>query len=244
MPIEIERGIKPRAQKILIYGQHGIGKTTLAAQFPGAVFIDTEDGTAGYDVARLPIPQTWNELLEEVAWAARSGEVGTLVIDSMDWAERLCINALCIEKDKASIEDFGYGKGYVYLKDTFKRLLNGMDYCISHGVNVVCTAHDQVTRIEQPEEMASYSVYGLKLSKYIAPLLKEWADAVLYCHYKTVVVTDNSGKGHATGGTLRVIQCNHNAVIDAKNRWGMPDEIPMSYEEIAKYFNSEEKASE
>lgn len=54
--MEITRGIIRKAQKVLIYGPEGIGKTSFAARFPDPVFIDTEGGSASLDVARLPKP--------------------------------------------------------------------------------------------------------------------------------------------------------------------------------------------
>lgn len=238
MDFEISRGPKLRAQKVVIYGQHGIGKTTLAAKFPDAVFIDTEHGTDGYDVARLPTPQSWTELLQEVAWAATNIVGGTLVIDSADWAERLCTAHVCAEKEWTSIEDPGYGKGYVAVKEAFSRLLRGLDMCVANAINVVLVAHEQITTVTMPGDATGYSVFGLKMSKHVTPLVKEWADAVLYCHYKTVVLaTDKEGKhGRAIGGTERVIQTTHTATIDAKNRWGLPDEIPMGFDAIAPHI--------
>ena len=43
MAYEITRGPQYKAQKVLIYGVEGIGKTTFAAQFPRPLFIDPPD---------------------------------------------------------------------------------------------------------------------------------------------------------------------------------------------------------
>ena len=238
MEFQVTRGPTVRAQKVVLYGQHGIGKTTLAARWPDAVFIDTEGGSDGYDVARLPTPDSWVTLLQEVAWASSNIVGGTLVIDSTDWAERLCTSHVCAAKGWQDVEAPGYGKGYVAVKDEFARLLKGLDLCVSMAVNVVLVAHEQITTITMPGDATGYSVYGLKLSKHVTPLVKEWADAVLYCHYKTTVLAiDKDGRhGRALGGTERVIQTTHTATIDAKNRWGLPGEIPMSFDEIAPHI--------
>lgn len=243
MDFQITKGPKIRAQKVVIYGQHGIGKTTLAAKFPDAVFIDTEGGTDGYDVARLPTPDSWTMLLQEVAWAATNLAGGTLVIDSADWAERMCTQHVCAAKGWTCVEDPGYGKGYVAVKDEFSRLLKGLDMCVGMAVNVVLVAHEQITTVTMPGDATGYSVYGLKLSKHVTPLVKEWADAVLYCHYKTTVLpTDKEGRhGRALGGTERVVQTTHTATIDAKNRWGLHDEIAMDYDVIAPHIPGAEE---
>ena len=67
--MEITRGRIPCGQKVIIYGVPGIGKSTLAAQFPNAVFIDTEGSTRNFDVARFPAPSSWEMLKSEVQYA-------------------------------------------------------------------------------------------------------------------------------------------------------------------------------
>ena len=70
--MQISTGKKPRAQKVVLYGPEGIGKTSLAAQFPDPLFIDTEGGTACYDVKRAePAPTSWAMLMAYVDEAAR-----------------------------------------------------------------------------------------------------------------------------------------------------------------------------
>lgn len=238
MEFEITSGVITRPQRVLLYGMHGVGKTTFAAQFPGAVFIDTEGGSGHLDVRRLPKPDSWTELLQEVSWCGRTLKGGTVIIDSADWAERLCTKHVCEVKTWDNIEAPGFGKGYVAVKDEFSRLLNGLDYVVnSANANVVLVAHETVSRVDVPGDSMSYTTFGLKLSKHIAPLVKEWCDAVLYCHYKTVVAVDDSGrKTKAIGGTDRVMQCTHTAVIDAKNRWGIEGEQPMDYAIIADHI--------
>ena len=128
--LNITSGRIVRPQKIVIFGPEGIGKTSLAAQCPDPVFIDTEGGTAHLDVRRLPKPLTWEELIaliKEVA--ANPGVCKTLVIDTADWAERLCLDHVCAAnpingKAANSIEDYGYGRGYTYLYEEFGKLLS------------------------------------------------------------------------------------------------------------------------
>lgn len=237
MAFEITSGAKVKPQKVVIYGAEGIGKTTLAAQFPRPLFIDTEGGSGHLDVRRLPEPTSWTMLLDEVTWVRdfpyECG--GTLVLDTADWAEQLCIAHVCAKHDKKGIEDWGYGKGYVYVKEEFGKLLNLLGECVDRGLNVVVTAHAAIVKFEQPDEMGAYDRWEMKLSRrQVAPLLKEWADAVLFANFKTMVVADKKGEKYkGTGGKNRVLYATHAASWDAKNRWGLPDEVPMDYAQIA-----------
>lgn len=120
--MEITRGKIQKAKKVVIYGPEGIGKSTFAARFPGAVFIDTEGSTNDMDVARLPRPTSWNMLFDEIEYIkTNTDECKTLVIDTVDWAELLCVEHICAVHNKKGIEDFGYGNGYVYTKEEFVR---------------------------------------------------------------------------------------------------------------------------
>lgn len=235
--MEITRGIITKAMKVLIYGPEGIGKTTFAAKFPSPVFIDTEGGSASLDVARLPKPTSWAMLLEEVAYIKQNPTLcKTLVIDTIDWAEQLCVESVCAKYKKSGIEDFGYGNGYVYTKEELGRLLNSLQELIDAGINIVLTAHAQMRKFEQPDELGSYDRWELKLGKktssQTAPLVKEWADMVLFANYETVVVTTDTGK-HKAQGSKRVMYTEHHACWDAKNRAGLAPKLPFDYSEIA-----------
>jgi hypothetical protein len=234
----ITRGKVERAQKVVIYGPEGIGKTTLAAAFPGPVFIDTEGGTDHLDVARLPSPTSWAMLTELVKHARDTpGLCGTLVIDTADWAEQLCVAELCAKNQRSGLEDFGYGKGYGYLAEAFGRLLNLLNEVIERGVNVVFTAHAQTRKFDQPDELGAYDRWEMKLQKKTGPLLKEWADMVLFANYKTYVINvDNQGaqkgRNKAQGGE-RVLYTSHHPCWDAKNRQGLPEEMPLRFSSFA-----------
>lgn len=231
--MEITRGKLATPQRVVIYGPEGIGKTSLAARFPDPVFIDTEGSTRNFDVARYPDPNSWEGLLLTVQYAMEHPQnQRTLVLDTADWAEKLCVQAVCDRAQKKGIEDFGYGKGYVYLKEEFAKLLTWLDGVIAAGVHVVVTAHAALRKVEQPDEMGSYDHWELKLTKYAAPMLKEWADMVLFCNYKTIIVQDESKKNKAQGGR-RVMYTAHHPCWDAKNRHGLSPELPMEWEEIA-----------
>lgn len=237
--MEIIKGKIKRAKKVVVYGPEGIGKSTFASRFPDPVFIDTEGSTNDMDVARLPRPTSWTRLLEEIEYVEKNpGVCKTLVIDTIDWAEQLCVEHICAKHNKSGIEDFGYGNGYVYTKEEFGRFLNRLTDVIEAGIHVVLTAHAQLRKFEQPDEMGAYDRWELKLGKktqsQTSPLVKEWADMLLFCNYKTYsIAVDDKGKKHKAQGGKRVMYTCHHPCWDAKNRYGLPDECEFDYGVIA-----------
>jgi hypothetical protein len=244
--MKITKGKRARAQKVVIYGTEGIGKSSLAAQFPEPLFIDTEGSTDNMDVARLDKPTSWVMLNNQIAFIKANPTVcKTLVIDTIDWAESLCVDNLCAMHGKKGIEDFGYGNGYVYAKEEMGRFLNRLQDLIEIGINVVLTAHAQIRKFELPDEMGSYDKYELKLGKktssQTAPLVKEWADLLLFCNYKTYLISQEKSTKKKAQGNQRVMYTEHNPAWDAKNRHGLPSELPLDYNSIAHIFKTEEK---
>lgn len=238
MNFEITSGVQHTAQKVVVYGPEGIGKSTFASQFPNPYFIDTEGSTKKLNVKRLPKPTSWQMLLDEVKFAIQTRPCDTLVIDTADWAERLCTEAVCQKHGKSGVEDFGYGNGYTYIAEEWGRFLNLLQDVIDiANINVVLTAHAILRKFEQPNEMGAYDRYELKLGKkttaQTAPLTKEWADMVLFANYKTFsVAVDEKGKKHKAQGGQRVMYTSHHPCWDAKNRDGLPEECEFSYEVI------------
>ena len=229
-----------RPQKVVIYGSEGIGKTTFAAAFPDPLFIDTEGGTAHMDVSRIDNIQSWEELLAVVREVASEPEVcKTLVIDTADWAEQLCVKYICEKYKQNSLEGFGYGRGYTYLSEEFGRLLSALDTVIASGKHVVITAHAKMRKFEQPDEQGAYDRWEMKLSKQVAPLVKEWCDMLLFLNYKTYVITTESNSKKAQGGK-RVMYTSHHPCWDAKNRHDLPDELDLDFDSISHLFSSPE----
>ena len=238
--LNITKGKIERTQKVVIYGAEGIGKSGLAARFPDPLFIDTEGGTAHMDVRRIEKPQSWEEMLSVVKEVAATKDVcRTLVLDTADWAEQLIVSYLCTKYKQNSIESFGYGKGYTYLGEEFARLLGALDTVLTAGIHVVVTAHAKMRKFEQPDEMGAYGRWEMKLSKQVAPLLKEWCDILLFCNYQTFVVTSENNTQKAQGGK-RVMYTSHHPAWDAKSRVPLPEVLELDYRHIAHIFSSEE----
>ena len=240
--MKITRGVRATAKRVIAYGVEGIGKSTLASQFPNAVVLDTEDGTNHLDVARVSVA-SWADLEGALHELIRDNQgFKTVVIDSIDWAERLLIDHLLKKANKRSIEDFGFGKGYTMVAESMGRLLSVCDSLIDHGVNVVMVGHSTVKRVSPPDMDEGYDRYELKLTKQSGPLVKEWADCILFANYRTKLVAGEDGRTRAKGGRERVLHTERTAAFDAKNRYGLAPELPMTIEALAPLFASEPAA--
>jgi energy-coupling factor transporter ATP-binding protein EcfA2 len=232
--INIKRGRQSRRQKVVIYGPEGVGKSTLASQLPNPVFIDTEGSTAQLDVARVDV-NDWKSLTGALAEIHRMSEFETVILDTVDWAERMATTDLLNRTGKASIEDFGYGKGWVQVAEEMGKLLGNLDQIVRGGKHVVLLAHSKVVRFAAPDLQGEHDRFELKLSKQCSPLVKEWADAILFLNFKTRVV-EVDGKKRGIGGKERALHASHTAAYDAKNRHGLADQIEATAEALAPIF--------
>lgn len=234
--MNITSGKQKKAQKIVVYGPEGIGKSTFASKFPNPIFTDTEGSTAQLDVKRFDKPTSWAMLMAQIDYVLKNKPSSTYVIDTADWAEKLAkeyIISNAPSQQIKSIEDFGYGKGYTMLAEEWGRFLNKLQDVVDAGINVVILAHAMMRKFEQPSETGAYDRWELKLEKKTAPITKEWADAVLFATYEIYVVNvdgqgASKGKNKAQGGS-RVMYTTHNPAWDAKNRWGLVDKLPFDF---------------
>ncbi len=235
--LNILTGRIARPQKAVIFGPEGIGKSTLAAQFPAPVFLDTEGGTHHLDVARLPAPKSWAEVVAAIAaLATEAHEFKTLVLDTVDWLEKLLVDHVCKTANKASIEDFGYGKGYVVLAEEFTKFLASLEPLLRRGMHVLLLAHTRIVKFEQPDAAGAYDRYELKLSKQVGPLVKEWCDVLLFGNYFTKVAENDQGRKRGVGGRERKLYTTHTAAWDAKNRHGFDEMLNFEFASIASAF--------
>lgn len=241
----LTRGPVPRPQKAVLYGPEGIGKTTLAAAFPAPVFLDTEGGTDHLDVVRFPEVKTWADAtraIEQLAGAPHAFK--TLVIDTVDWLEKRLAEDICRRSNKTSIEDFGFGKGYVVLAEEFAGFLNSLDTLMrSKGMHVVLLAHATIKKFEQPDAAGSYDRYELKLTKQVGPLVKEWCDLLLFANFFTKVAEGDNGRRRGVGGRERVLYTAHTAAWDAKNRHSLPEKLAFAFDALAPVFGASVSAA-
>ncbi|MYV07819.1 ATP-binding protein [Lactobacillus salivarius] len=235
---EVQQTMKIEPMKVLIYGVEGIGKTTFASKFPDPIFIDTEGSTGFINARKLPNPTSWTMLLDELEDIKSDPRGKTLIIDTLDWAERLAKKYLMDKNKWAAIDSTNYGSRYVALSDEIGKLLNKLTEIKDLGINVVLTAHAETKKHELPDEMGQYDKYTLKLEKRDAGLAKEWADMILFFNYKTTIISDSKSNSKKATGGQRVMYTTHKPAWDAKNRLGLPDELPIDFEAIRELFEA------
>ena len=235
---EVQETLQIEPMKVLIYGVEGIGKTTFASKFPDPIFIDTEGSTGFINARKLPNPTSWTMLLDELEDIKSEPRGKTLIIDTLDWAERLAKKYLMDKNKWAAIDSTNYGSRYVALSDEIGKLLNKLTEIKDIGINVVLTAHAETKKHELPDEMGQYDKYTLKLEKRDAGLAKEWADMILFFNYKTTIISDSKSNSKKATGGQRVMYTTHKPAWDAKNRLGLPDELPIDFEAIRELFEA------
>jgi hypothetical protein len=236
----IHRGRQPMPPRLVLYGTEGIGKSTFASEAPKPIFVQTEDGLAEIDCDKFPLARTFEEV--QAALAALDAEVHdyqTVVIDSLDWLERLIWDLLCRHHNVSSIEkvDGGYAKGYTHALTYWREVVDALDRLRGgRGMAVVCIAHAKVEKFEDPEA-AAYDRYSPRLNKHASALVCEWSDAVLFATRKFRTQTEDAGFGRkraiaaavGSGGGERVLRCVGGPTCVAKNRYGINEELPFSW---------------
>lgn len=245
----VSKGIQfGKGIKTLIYGVEGVGKSTLASKFPKPIFLDTEGSTDKYNfVERYPKPTSIAMLVDECNDIVANGEYQTIVIDTFDKVEQMISEELCAANNKQSLEEFGYGAGYSELDERVGKLLNFFQDIIEKGINVTILAHAKTKNFDSPLGDGSYTRYELKLgaktTQRTASFLKEWADMILFCNYKVQVIENKDKKKHGYGGE-RCMYTTHSPAYDAKNRFGLDNELPLDFKAIEHIFKMNQSQSE
>ena len=247
----IKTGRENKPPRIMVYGQEGVGKSTFGASAPGAIFVQTEDGLGEIDCRKFPLAQNFGDVVAALtALRDEDHNFRTVVIDSLDWLERLIFDEVCKEFGVRSIEkaDGGYGKGYVDALVHWRKVLSLLDDLRNQrGMMVILVAHAKVERFEDPENMA-YDRYAPRLHKHAASLISEWVDAVMFAMKRMRVSKDGDARAIASpigaDGGERILRTNGSPACVAKNRFGLPNEIPLQWDAFLNaYQNSVAPAS-
>ncbi len=241
MAISLDSIVRTQATKpprILIHGVAGVGKSTFAAGAPDPIFLLTEDGLGTLEVPHFPLLRTYDEAMDALERLyADEHDYRTVVIDSADWLEPLVWQRACKDNGWASIEDAGYGKGYVAALDLWRQYLDALDALRGdRGMTVVQIAHTDIKRFDSPEH-DPYDRYVIKLHARAAALLQEHADIVLFANYRVSTVKAEVGFNkkvtRALGAGERLVYASERPAFLAKNRYGLPDTLPLSWAALA-----------
>ena len=227
----IKKGPTTRPPKIMLIGVEGVGKSTAGANMPNPVFMCSESGLVGPQFNDVPnfTPKSWKEALEFIdALATDPGDFKTLVVDTLDWLEPMLYDyvvAAAKKPDIKHIEDFGYGKGYVLAQNEARQLIARLDKVNAAGLNVLLLSHSQLKTVKNPTG-EDYDHFESKINAKVGGIFKEWADAVLFARFEVFTRKDGL-KAKAYGGDTRVVETTHSAAWDAKNRFGLPEQMPL-----------------
>lgn len=219
--------------RVVVHGPHGIGKTTLGASAHRPIFLPLEDGLQGLEVDAFPQLKSYAEVNEALDSLAAGGHsFGTAVLDTADWLERLTQAEACRKNGWPDIEAPGYGKGYIEATAVMKTVLDKLDVLRDAGMAVIVLAHSEVKQFNDPNS-EPYDRYQIKLQRGAGALLQEWADIIGFANFETVVKKDkgafNKERARGIGTGRRNLHLTEKPSHVAKNRYGMPDVIELSW---------------
>ena len=247
---QIHRGVRSVPPRILIYGIEGVGKSTAGAQAPRPIFVQTEDGLDQIDCDSFPLAGDYRDVVAALTelYTAKH-DYQTVVLDTLDWLERLIWDDVCREYGVKSIEkaDGGYAKGYTHALRQWREILAGLDALRNErGMAVILLAHAKVEKFEDPESVA-YDRYSPRLHKHAGALVTEWCDAVLFATRRFRTQTEDAGFNRqrtiavALGqdGGERVLRTVGGPACIAKNRYSLPAELPLAWDALLAAMNRE-----
>lgn len=231
---------EPRPRRVLLYGTAGIGKSTWASMAPKPVFVQTEDSLTDIDCAHFPIATSYADVCQAVhELATEDHHFETVVVDSVDWLEKLIAQQVCEEGGKESLADFGFGKGYETAVSKWLTVFGLLDAVHQRGLHVVLVGHSQISRFEDPVH-GSYDRFEPRVHKKSLPLVVEWCTEVLFASYRAFVKSEDQGFGKsrkvAVGDGERIVKTQERPTHIAKNRLGLPYELPLDWDAFASHL--------
>ena len=249
----VTQGVQVLPRRVMVYGVHGIGKSTFGAMAPDPIFIQTEDGLANLGAARFPLAESFEQVMASItALYTEAHDYATVVIDSLDWLEQLIWKQVVRERGPANktkvdnIEDFGFARGYMYAIDYWREVLDGLNGLRNdRQMMVILIAHAKIERFENPETDA-YDRYSPRLNKHASALVQEWCDEVLFASYKVHTKQTDEGfdntrtRGIGTGD--RILRTTERPAHMAKNRLSLPEELPLDFRVYAQYLGPAQTA--
>lgn len=240
----VTSGRRPAPRRVMLYGTHGIGKSTFASRAPKPIFLQTEDGLGEIDCDKLPLTTTFDEAMRALS-ELYTGEhpYRTVVVDSLDWLERLIWAEVCRKRSVESIEDIGYAKGYSFALTQWREFLEGLSALRNDkGMMTILIAHARIERFDNPET-DSYDRYVPRLHRLASQVIQEWCDEVLFATYKVYTKQTDQGfdrkRTQGIGMGERILRTAERPAHVAKNRLNLPEEMPLDWDTYAQHLINE-----
>lgn len=232
----IQKGGSDRPPFAVIHGPPGVGKTTFAASAPNPVFIRTEDGLGALEVDTFPEVTTIAEVMEALAALYQDGHgYQTVVIDSASALEPMIWKQVALEHGKKSIEDIGYGKGYIFAMDYWREMTEALKGLARKGIMPIMIAHSEIVKFDGPED-DPYDRYQIKLHKRAFQHLYEQADIIGFAHTPVFVKKSDEAKNKAKPKGERQLRLVESPAVIAKNRYSMPEILSLDWDEFKTYL--------
>lgn len=238
----ISKGKVMRPPRMIVYGDHKIGKSTFAASAPNCIFIKTEEGLDHIDANSFPLVTTYDDLMEQIGFlVSEKHDFETVALDSLDWLEKVVFEHTCAVGGQPNIEAFGYGKGYMAALPYWHEILSGFNAMRDErGMAIICIAHAHIKRFDAPD-LDSYDQYRIKLQDRGSALLQEWADIIAFAsddvYTKKTEVQGGKEITRATSSGKRFLNLIGKPSFQAGNRYNMPAKVPLKWDAFIEAFN-------
>lgn len=240
--------------RVFLYGIEKVGKSTFGACAPSPIFISAERGLAELEPppAHFPEALVWQDVLDAIDELTTTDHpYKTLVIDSLDWVERMIEISVCernVNKSgkKWTSADFAaYGQGQKVAVSDWREMLLALDRLqIAKGMEVVLVAHATTKNFDDPTG-APFTRYEPQMAGNVGPkMVKQWAKSILFCRFEySVQEAEGFGKAKGVATGRRVIYTQWSAAYDAGSRYELPPVLPLDYAEYQKARDAKRTAS-
>lgn len=224
---QVHIGKRPAPRRCMVYGVQGVGKSTFGATSRKPIFVQTEDGLGEIECAKFPLSRSFDDVMAALGdLATQPHEYETVVIDSLDWLERMIWQEVCKAENVSNIEKIGFQKGYTYALNQWRQFLAGLDDLrLTRGIAVILIAHCKIEKFQTPEDSA-FDRFSPRLHKLASAVVMEWCDEVLFATYST---TTDPKKVRNITAPERIMRTCEGPTHVAKNRLNMPYELPLEW---------------